>query len=141
MAEDRRLPGWVLPVVGALVVIVLVAVGILRETPELDPSTPEGTVQAYLEAVFAGDQEAAAEFTEGECDPNLGPGAPVEGVSATLVSVEGDDAQAIVEVRLSQPTTDPFGGLSEWPEWFNLISRDGTWMIQQPVWPYYSVEC
>jgi hypothetical protein len=120
-----------------LVVVALVAVGLARETPELDPSTPEGTVQAYMEAVFAGDQEAAAEYTEGECDPNIGGGAPVEGVSATLVSVEGDDAQATVVVKLSQPTTDPFGGLSEWQEWFNLINRDGTWMIQQPVWPYY----
>ena len=141
MADDRKLPGWVLPVVGAVVVVALVAAGLLRDAPELDPLTPEGTVQAYLQAVFAGDQEAAAEFTEGECDPNLGPGSSVEGVSASLESVEFDESQATVVVTLSQPSTDPFGGLSEWPERFNLLYHDGTWMIQQPVWPYYGVEC
>ena len=91
MEEDRKLPAWVLPGLGVLAVIALVAAGLLRETPELDPSTPEGTVQAYLEAVFAGDEEAASQYTEGECDPNLGAGSPTQGVSASLVSVEGDD--------------------------------------------------
>jgi hypothetical protein len=141
MDEERKLPGWLLPVVGGLAVVVLVAAGLLRDTPDLDPSTPEGTVQAYLRAVFAGDQEAATEYTEGECDPNLGPGVPVEGVSASLVSVEGDDSQTTVVVKLSQPSEDPFGGLSEWEEWFTLINDDGNWVIQQPVWPYYGVEC
>jgi hypothetical protein len=141
MNEDRKLPGWLLPVAGFLVVVALVASGLLRETPDLDPATPEGTVQAYLEAVFAGDQEAAGGYTEGECDPNLGPGVPVDGVSASLVSVEGDDSQATVVVKLAQPSQDPIGGLIEWPEWFTLINHDGNWVIQQPVWPYYGVEC
>jgi hypothetical protein len=141
MDEERKFPGWLLPLIGALVVVILVAAGLLRETPDLDPSTPEGTVQAYLQAVFDGDQEAAAQYTEGDCDPNLGPGSPVDGVSASLVRVEGDDNQATVVVKLSQPSGQPFAGLSEWEEWFTLINRDGTWMIQQPVWPYYGVEC
>lgn len=141
MEEDRKLPGWLLPAAGVLVVVALVAAGLLQESPNLDPSTPEGTVQAYLEAVFAGDQEAAAEYTEGDCDPNLSPGAPTEGVSASLVSVEGDDSHTTVIVRLSQPSEDPFVGLSEWDEWFNLVNRDGTWVISQPVWPYYGVDC
>ncbi len=144
MADERRLPVWLLPTVGVLVVVALVAAGVLRETPELDPSTPEGTVQAYLQAVFDGDDEAASALIESKCDTkaNLGPGSPVEGVSASLKSVEGDDTQATVVVTMSQPTQDPFGGLSEWEEWFNLLNRDGTWLIQEPVWPYYAVtEC
>jgi hypothetical protein len=141
VAEERKLPGWLLPVAGALVVVLLVVAGLLRDTPDLDPSTPEGVVQDYLEAVFAGDQEAAAEFTEGECDPNLGPGVPVDGVSASLVSVEGGDSQKTVIVKLSEPSSDPIGGLIEWEEWFNLVNHDGDWVIQQPVWPYYGVEC
>lgn len=141
MAGDRKLPGWLLPTVGVLAVVALVAAGVLREAPELDPSTPEGTVQAYFQAVFDGDQEAAAALTEGECDPNLGPGSQVEGVSASLGSVEFDDTQATVVVNMSQPSSEPFGGLTEWPEWFSLLNRDGTWLIQQPVWPYYAGEC
>jgi len=141
MDEERRLPGWLLPVAGALVVVALVAAGLLRETPDLDPSTPEGTIQAYLQAVFAGDQTRAAEYTEGECDPNLGPAVPIEGISAALVRVDGDDNQTTVVVKLSQPSPDPIGGLSEWEEWFNLINHDGSWVIQQPAWPYYGVEC
>ena len=138
MEEDRKLPAWVLPGLGVLAVIALVAAGLLRETPELDPTTPEGTVQAYLEAVFAGDEEAASQYTEGECDPNLGPGSPTQGVSASLVSVEGDDQQTTVIVQLSQTSNDPFIGLSEWQEWFNLVNRDDVWLIQEPVWPYYA---
>jgi hypothetical protein len=141
MDEDRKLPGWLLPVAGGLVVVILVAVGLLRETPDLDPSTPEGTVQAYLEAVFAGDQDAATEYTEGECDANFGPSVPTEGVSASLDNVEINANNATVVVRLSQPSPDPFGGLSEWEEWFTLINHDGIWLIQQPAWPYYGVEC
>ena len=141
MNEDRKLPGWLLPVAGFLVVVALVASGLLRETPDLDPATPEGTVQAYLEAVFAGDQEAAAGYTERECDSNLGPGTPTEGVSATLVSVDLTASNATVVVRLSQPSQDPLGGLSEYDEWFYLVNQDGTWVISQPVWPYYGVEC
>ena len=138
MEEDRKLPAWVLPGLGVLAVVALVAAGLLRETPELDPTTPEGTVQAYLEAVFAGDEEAASQYTEGECDPNLGPGSPTQGVSASLVSVEGDDQQTTVIVQLSQTSNDPFIGLSEWQEWFNLVNREGVWLIQEPVWPYYA---
>jgi len=141
MAGDRKLPGWLLPTVGVLAVVALVAAGVLREAPELDPTTPEGTVQVYLQAVFDGDQEAAAALTEGECDANLGPGSQVDGVSASLESVEGDENQATVIVNMSQPSSDPFGGLSEWQEWFSLLNHDGTWMIQQPVWPYYAGEC
>ena len=138
MEEDRKLPAWVLPGLGVLAVIALVAAGLIRETPDLDPSTPEGTVQAYLEAVFAGDTEAASRYTEGECDPNVGGGSPTQGVSASLVNVEGDDQFSTVIVQLSQTSEDPFVGLSEWQEWFNLINRDGVWLIQEPAWPYYA---
>ncbi|HLF44161.1 MAG TPA: hypothetical protein VJA46_11650 [Acidimicrobiia bacterium] len=141
MDEDRKLPGWLLPVAGIVVVVALVTTGLLRETPDLDPVTPEGTVQAYLEAVFAGDQEAATGYTDGDCDPNLGPGSPTEGVSASLVSVELTADNATVVVRLSQPSEDPFAGLSEYDEWFYLVNRDGTWVISQPAWPYYGVDC
>ncbi len=138
MDEDRRLPGWVLPGLGVLAVVALVAAGLLRETPQLDPTTPEGAVQAYLEAVFAGDEEAASQYTGGECDPSLRPGSPTQGVSASLISVEGDEQQATVIVQLSQTSNDPFIALSEWPEWFNLVNSDGVWLIQEPVWPYYA---
>ncbi|HLF61706.1 MAG TPA: hypothetical protein VI980_11080 [Acidimicrobiia bacterium] len=143
MDEEGKLPGWLLPVALVLVVGALVAAGLLREAPDLDPSTPEGTVQAYLEAVFAGDQEAAAGYTDGECDSNIGPGSPTDGVTATLVSVEGDDNATTVVVRLSQPSQDAFGGMFEYDEWFNLVNEDGTWVIHQPVWPYssYGVDC
>ncbi len=138
MDEDRKLPGWVLPGLGVLAVIGLVAVGLLRETPDLDPSTPEGTVQAYLEAVFAGDEELASSYTEGECEPGLGPGVPTGGMSASLVSVEGDDQFSTVVVQLTQTSDDPLTGVSEWQEFFSLVNRDGVWMIQEPAWPYYS---
>lgn len=135
--EQRNLPGWVLPTVGAIVVVGLVVIGLTKGTPALDPSTPEGTVQRYLEAVFAGDDEAAAAYTDKACGSGVDYGASTEGVSASLVSSTVDGNEATVTVRLSQASGDPLSGLYEWTELFTLIEEGGSWEIQQPAWPYY----
>jgi len=55
MEEDRRLPGWVLPVLGVLAVVVLVLIGLNRSPEQFDPNTPEGAVQSYIAALVGGD--------------------------------------------------------------------------------------
>jgi hypothetical protein len=54
------------------------------------------------------------------------------------VSVDGNDVQANVVVRISE---EPLGGLYEYEEWFTLVRRDGAWKVRQPSWPYYDLVC
>ena len=67
--------GWLVPVGAAVLIVSLVAVALVREPAQLDPNTPEGTVQVYLQALSDGDYEGAfavldPEFYEG-CDRRL----------------------------------------------------------------------
>ena len=139
MDEERRLPGWVLPVVGVLAVVALVLIGLNREPEQFDPESPEGAVQSYIAALVDGDFETAATiWAEGDCLPVSSE--PTEGapdISATLVSVEGDDEEATVVIAITDNTSDPLDGLSEFQEWFNLVNEDAGWKIRQLSWPYW----
>jgi len=142
MDEGRKLPGWLFPALGVAVVVTLVVVGLNRPPVELDPDSPEGTVQQYIDALDRGDYETAASFwaTTGCTPESVVPTNPPE-VSAALEDVDGDDQRATVIVRLSESSTDPMGGLSEHQEWFYLVVEDGSWRIEQPAWPYYDQLC
>ena len=48
---ERRAPGWLLPVALGLVLVALVTIALTRGPVDLDPDTPEGTVQEYLLAI------------------------------------------------------------------------------------------
>jgi len=143
MEEDRRLPAWVLPVVGVVVVVALVAIGLARGPADFDPSTPEGTVQLYIEALVAGDFDTAASYwADGGCrPPSTTPTGGPPDVSASLVSSDGNDIEASVVVRLTENSQDPLGGLYEYEEWISLIRQDDSWRIRQPSWPYYDQVC
>ena len=144
MNEDRRIPGWVLPVLGVSAVIALVVFGLNREPAVFDPSTPEGTVQAYIGALVAGDFEAAASFwAQDGCLPASE--APTSGspdISASLDRVEVvNGEEATVVIAITENSADPIGGLYEYEEWFYLVRQGGNWRINQPSWPYYDQVC
>jgi hypothetical protein len=143
MDEGRRLPGWVLPVVGVVAVVVLVVIGLNREPEQLDPDTPEGTVQAYIAALVDGDFDAASAFwADGGCVPDsINPTGGAPEISATLVRVDGDDQEATVVIGITESLTDPVNGIYEHDEWFNLVREDDGWRIVQPSWPYYDQIC
>jgi len=143
MEEDRKLPGWLLPVAGVFMVIGLVALGLARGPAELDPSTPEGTVQLYIQAVVDGDFDNAASYwADDGCIPSSAiPTAGTPDVSASLVAVDGNDIESSVTVRLTENSQDPLGGLYEYEEWFTLIRNNESWKIRQPSWPYWDVVC
>jgi hypothetical protein len=143
MVDDRRMPSWLWPVIGLIAVVALVVIGLNREPAEFDPNTPEGTVQVYIGALVEGDFETAASYWSDEgCAPisNIPTrGAPQ--VSVSLVSVDGNDVQANVVVRITENSEDPLGGLVEYQEWFTLTRQDGSWRVRQPSWPYYDLAC
>jgi hypothetical protein len=143
MEEERRMPGWVLPVAGGVVVVALVVIGLNRGSANLDPGTPEGTVQLYIDALGRGEFDTASSYwaSTGCIPPSNIPTTGAQDVSAALVSVDGNDIQATVMVRITESSTDPLTGLYEHDEWFTLINEDGGWKIQQPSWPYWDQIC
>ncbi len=143
MEEGRRLPGWVLPVVGVGAVIALVLIGLNREPEQYDPESPEGVVQSYIAALVDGDFETAATFwAEGDCLPaSIEPTGGAPDISATLVSVDGGDDEATVVIGITDNTTDPLNGIYEFEEWFTLVNQDDAWKIRQLAWPYWDQIC
>lgn len=143
MEDERRIPGWSWPLIGVVAVVTLVLIGLNRGPAALDPDTPEGTVQAYIGALVEGDFEAAADFWADQgCTPSSTiPTRGAPDVSVSLVSVDGNDVQANVVVRISENSEEPLGGLYEYEEWFTLVRQDGAWRVRQPSWPYYDLVC
>jgi hypothetical protein len=143
MEEGRRVPGWVLPAVGVAVVIGLVAIGLNREPEQFDPATPEGTVQSYITALAAGDFDTAASYWSDQgCVPeSIEPTGGAPDISATLVSVEGNDQETTVIIGITENLTDPVNGIYEHNEWFTLVMEDDRWKIVPPPWPYYDQMC
>ncbi|MGA8038678.1 MAG: hypothetical protein WCA93_01080 [Acidimicrobiia bacterium] len=141
--DSRKLPGWAIPLAVALGVVALVAIGLARKPVDLADETPEGTVQAYLNAVAAMDYQSAASYwDEGGCLPSTpDPGVIDANFSASLVSVEVRGSEATVIVSITQGSGDVINGYTEYQEWFNLVSGDDGWRIRQPSWPYYNVAC
>ncbi|HSK06260.1 MAG TPA: hypothetical protein VK990_01985 [Acidimicrobiia bacterium] len=143
MEDERRIPGWSWPLIAVIAVVILVVIGLNRGPAALDPETPEGTVQAYIGALVDGDFETAADFwADDGCTPSSNiPTRGAPDVSVSLVSVDGNDVQANVVVRISENSEAPLGGLNEYEEWFTLARQDGSWRVRQPSWPYYDLLC
>ena len=141
--RSKRLVGWSLG--AALVVLIAagVAVGVMREPVLLDPHTPEGTVQAYVQAILDGEwNEARSHLTddlEAECSISDFRRSWLPGsLAATLddVRLHGDEAEVVVRMRTAAEP-EPFGGRYETTEVFDLIREGPTWRVTGQPWPVY----
>lgn len=127
--------------VGA-VVILAVAAGLVvanREPQALDPTSPEGVVQAYLEAVIDGDVDEAFALVSpaAGCDvSDVATGYLPESVRVVVLETEVDGDEAVVRVKV---TENPGNGLFEdsgyaHEERISLRRTDGTWQIEASSW-------
>jgi hypothetical protein len=152
----------------AVGVVALVGIALARGPAQLDPSTAEGTVQEYLQAIS--DQrweDAYAVLDEqrfADCGPediaNVNPGpfsatlgqSDDSGVEIPIAPGGGfdngipgtttpPDDTALVQVTLRFGEGGVFG--SGWEQWetFSLVSRDGFWWISEDPWPYFRWSC
>lgn len=133
---------------GLVVLVALVVIALVREPVELDPGTPEGTVQGYLQAIADEDYEAAIAFLEPELAESCTASdliefAPQEPFSATLVDTEETDETATVVASISfTPAPGPLDpGLEGMDTYFDLTLIDGVWRITNDPWPYYTWSC
>ena len=126
--------------VGAVVLLAILAGVVVgrRTTPALDPRTPEGVVQEYLQSVIAGNYPVAAKLLS----PSSGCGATdVSSVyapgTAQIVldhtAVNGD--HAVVTVDVTEGSGDPFGssGYSH-TERITVQRNGGVWKITGSPW-------
>ncbi len=126
--------------VGAVVLLAVLAGVVVanRATPDLNPGTPEGVVQEYLKAVFAGDYPAAA----GLLSPSSGCGASdlaagLVPASARIVldhsAVNGD--HAVVTVNVTEGTGGgPFDSGYSHTERITVQREGGAWKITGSPW-------
>lgn len=128
---------------GCVAVLALVAwvVDANRRVPEYDPASPEGTVQAYLEAVLSGDADAAfaylAEDTRCVAEDFRGALAD-DSLRVVLRDVEIEGERAEVAVEISFTGGGPFDAY-EWSEHqrFFLVREENRWAIAEVPWPLF----
>lgn len=161
MDTDRppRAPGtdrFLLGIVAGSVTLVLVGiaavffVGRPRPTQTFDPSSPAGVVQAYVEAIRAGDRERAYDllsrsarteiqrdatrqrFPSASDSDDTGRRIVIEPISET-----GDTAEVKVTISRFATRSDPFSsGTYHRDLTVRLVREGGTWRISQPAEPY-----
>lgn len=138
-------PSRVLAIVVGLVVLVTVLVGVLaanRSATEYDRATPEGVVQAYVEAVLDGSFEVAADLLSedspcdvGDLDSNYLP--EYDRVVLLDSEVDGDSARVEIEAVTVE---GPFGAFDYGERHTFRLERSGTeWRITGRPWPMF--EC
>jgi hypothetical protein len=129
---DRTLLA-ILVIVGLLVVTALVVVvvrGTVRDS--LDPSTPEGVVQRYAQAVIDGDDAAAGDYLAGPVDDCEYYGRESTDLRLTLQStkITGSTARVLVSVSTSNGG-GPFSNYEySYDDEFRLTKSGETWLIE-----------
>lgn len=145
---DRTLLA-ILIVVGLLIVVAVVVVLARSGARELlDPSTPEGVVQRYAQAVIDGDDATAAGYiTERaqQCELYSGYESGDAQLRLTLQSTDISGSNATVRVSVTTSYDGSYGGdpfsNSEYSydAEFTLVSSGGSWLIKET--PYEFLPC
>ncbi len=128
-------------IVAAISVVALIAVlAVNEDTQQLDATTPEGTVQQYLQAVTARDFDAAITYlaTDTDCKIEDFDQAYIQDsirISLSDSTITGDSAS--VKVNIENSSGDPFGGSYKESQAFRLTKTENGWKIAGIPWPTY----
>jgi hypothetical protein len=132
-----------LMVIGAItVVLIAVAIVIAVQPPEtFDPGTPEGTAQAYYQAIIDGDEDLALSFLTEEllsnCSTHDLTYFTPDSARVVIEQTEIDADEARVDVVITETWGEgPFGGGSNtFDETLIMIRSGETWVISRMPWP------
>lgn len=128
-------------VVAAISIVALIAVLAVQDTTQqLDATTPEGTVQQYLQAVTTRDFDTALTYlaADTKCKIEDFDQAYIQDsirISLSDSSITGDSAS--VKVNVENSSGDPFGGSYKESQAFRLTKSSGGWKIAGIPWPTY----
>lgn len=167
MEQQRQaVGGWLIPVGLAVLVVGMVAIALVRGPVQLDPDSPEGTVQEYLTAINDERWDDAVAVIHprwlGACEgADLEIFSPPTDFSARLgrdpnqfemidrgfEKVEpppGEEplpvGETTVEVTITRQDAEFGGG---WDEYvlFELLEEDDFWWLTNDPWPYFVWSC
>lgn len=140
----QRSPAVVLAMAVALVLVlalVAVMVSANRTSPQLDLTSPEGVVQAWVQRIADRDPAAFDLLVEPDrCDAAMfDEGWLPESMRVAVLDVAVTDGEATVDVRVTEsPGGGPFN-LDEWThdETYRLERAGEEWRISHGAWPVY----
>lgn len=140
-AHRRR--NWTFPALVLVAVGALIVVALIREPVTLDPETPEGTVQTYLQALADDDFKNALSLTTPEIQQSctaqdVSDNFYYDSLTATLGETRELGTVTVVEVAINQTDIGFDGGYFEQIE---LTDEDGKWAITGDPWPYFTYNC
>jgi hypothetical protein len=151
LKTDRFLIGIV---AGALALIALgiivAALGVGRgPTVMLDPATPAGAVQSYIDALRTGDVDRAygllskaaqASWSRDRYRESYPRYTPPSGVEQRLlietIRTEPERAEVRVTISYFYPGNPLFAGTPQREVDLYLVKEDGAWKVDRPVEPY-----
>ena len=139
-SADTRILLWSGIAIGVLVLVAVVFS--FRENPELDPGTPEGVVQRYLQAMIDGEEGVARAYLsdrlQGQCR-NLYRYAYFSERSVRIewLATTVDGSTAYVDIREIRHWPDVVDDYSEHDRVFTLKLTDDGWRITHQSWPWY----
>jgi uncharacterized membrane protein YdfJ with MMPL/SSD domain len=134
---------WLVPLIALVAVVALTVVALNREPVTLDPDTPEGTVQAYLQAISDEDYKTALSYMtvdlQQRCNPeDIADNVYYDSFSATLGEVEEVGSITVVEVSINQSDSGFNGGYFERIE---VADEEGEFAVSGDPWPYFTYSC
>jgi len=132
---DRTLIA-ILSVIAAIVVIAIVVVFTRGGPTQVDPTTPEGVVQAYSRAMVDSDYETARSFLASDVRDNCDRAEPnfIEGLRMTIISTDDRGSSAVVRVAMEYGS-GAFGGSSyEYDGLFALTREGDSWKLESAPW-------
>lgn len=162
---------WLIPIGLGVLVVGLVIVALTRGPVELDPDTPEGTVQEYLLALHEGRWDDAVELVHpewrGTCEGSDLAISGITGFTAELGftgGFGGDFGGGFVQQTFTEIGSEEFQDLpassttvevtinrgdngaalgTGWSEYvtFELVDEDDFWWISGDPWPYFIWNC
>ncbi len=128
-------------VVAAISIVALIAVFAVKDTtPQLDVTTPEGTLQQYLQSVTTRDFDTAITYlaADTKCKIEDFDQSYIQDsirISLSDSTITGDSAS--IKVSIENSNGDPFGGTYTESQAFRLSKSQSGWKIAGIPWPVY----
>ncbi|CAN5770743.1 hypothetical protein BH23ACT4_BH23ACT4_11630 [soil metagenome] len=143
--EGSRQRKWIFPVAAGTILLALALIALFREPVVLDSATPEGTVQAFLQAIADNDYDKARDQLspdlKEECSSaDIARAGPFESFTATLGDVNEFGEETLVHITIREGGS----GLDTYtydPGPYRLQMESGRWGITEASWPYFFYEC
>jgi len=142
MKMDRHSSIVLVVIASVAVVLIGVAIVVAIQPPqEFDPGTPEGTAQAYYQAILDGDEELALSYLDEDLTANCSAHElryfTPDGGRVVIEKTEIVGNEASVDVVITETWGEgPFGGGSNtFDETLIMTRSNDAWMITRMPWP------